>query len=64
MNCGACKHWDLSHTLGQYGYGRCQAQTNPLLRAGHSTAAQCVCRISRFVPATAETMREREQRTA
>lgn len=50
MNCGACRHWDLSHALGKLGFGRCKVQTNQMLRDRHTTSAQCICRIGRFVP--------------
>lgn len=62
MNCGTCKHWNLSAPLGLQGYGTCDARKDPALRAALSTAAENHCRISLFAKATTQQMREREAR--
>jgi len=60
MNCGSCAHWDTSGALGQHGYGKCQAQPDPQLRAGLSTSAENICRIQRWEKATVAVLRARE----
>lgn len=62
MNCGTCKHWNLSAPLGQHGHGTCDARTDPMLRAGLSTTAENHCRIGLFAKAQADQMRAREKR--
>jgi len=62
MNCGTCKHWNLSAPLGQHGHGTCDARTDPALRAGLSTTPENHCRIGLFAKATMQQLQEREQR--
>lgn len=62
MNCGTCKHWNLSAPLGQHGHGTCDARKDPVLRARLSTTAENHCRIGLFAKGTAEQMRARETR--
>lgn len=62
MNCGTCKHWNLSAPLGQQGYGTCDARTDPALRAALSTTAENHCRIGLFAKAATQQLQEREAR--
>ena len=48
MNCGTCAHWRLVGSLGQAGYGQCQARPEQH-RAAYTTSAINVCRLGKFV---------------
>lgn len=48
MTCGTCTHWRLEGPLAKHGYGQCQARPVQL-RTAHTTAAQNVCRVGKFV---------------
>lgn len=62
MNCGTCKHWNLSAPLGQHGHGTCDARKDPALRVGLSTTAENHCRIASFAKASTQQLQEREKR--
>lgn len=54
MNCLQCRNWQLEGSpLRQYGYGMCQAITDPVRRAGQSFAPNTPCRLGEFRQAPA-----------
>ena len=60
MNCGTCKHWNLSGSLGQHDYGKCDARPEGALKQALSTGAQNVCRLGKFEKADPKVVRRRE----
>jgi len=50
MTCATCTHWRLVGSLGQAGYGQCQARPEQH-RAAYTTSAINVCRLGKFVAA-------------
>jgi hypothetical protein len=58
--CGRCRFWNLAGSMGQHGYGKCDARKDGPLKAALSTSSQAICRIGKFQVASLQVLRERE----
>lgn len=62
MNCGTCKHFDLKNSpTRSVGFGLCQAETNPMMRAGRTLNPQNICRLGKFEKADPRAIVKREK---
>jgi hypothetical protein len=62
QTCGRCRHWNLSGSMGQQGYGKCDARREGPLKNAIGTSDQAHCRIGKFQVAPVSVLRERETR--